>query len=255
VGRVLIFDESRLVTPALTHVLEEHGFLVDLMRDGDELVARVVASPPAAVLLVDDSSTRLAAAVETLRVLSNVPIVACVAIVRTCAPLLELGADHCVPLDVSPYLLVAHLRASLRRAYPPPEVADIPPRLVFDDLVLDRPGREVWRGGRRCELTAKEFDLLVYLVGRPGRVVTRRELMVEVWHEPSHLDDHTVDVHLSALRRKLGESGAHPRFLRTVRGAGVKFVVPREPTPAEPLRLPELVSEVVGATQGEAGDH
>jgi DNA-binding response OmpR family regulator len=80
--------------------------------------------------------------------------------------------------------------------------------------------------GAVLALTRKEFDLLAYLAGRPGQVVSRRELLEEVWRQPSIGEDQTIDVHLYWLRRKLGESAAEPRFLHTVRGVGIKFAAP-----------------------------
>jgi two-component system KDP operon response regulator KdpE len=84
--------------------------------------------------------------------------------------------------------------------------------------------------GRPVELSPKEFDLLAYLAARVGAVVSKRELLAEVWHLPYGGSDKTLDVHLSWLRRKLGESGAEPRLLQTVRGVGVRLAEP-EPEP------------------------
>ena len=78
------------------------------------------------------------------------------------------------------------------------------------------------------ELTRKEFDLLLALAQRAGEVVTKRELLAEVWQQPYGGSDRTVDVHLSWLRRKLGESAAEPRHLHSVRGVGVRLVDPGE---------------------------
>ena len=75
-------------------------------------------------------------------------------------------------------------------------------------------------------LTRKEFDLLAYLAARPGRVVSRRELLEEVWRQPSVGEDQTIDVHLYWLRRKLGESASSPKYLHTVRGVGFRFAAP-----------------------------
>ena len=80
-------------------------------------------------------------------------------------------------------------------------------------------------GGAALDLTRREFDLLAFLAARPGQVVSRRELLAEVWRQP-YGDDQTIDVHLSWLRRKLGESASQPRYLHTVRGVGVKLVPP-----------------------------
>jgi DNA-binding response OmpR family regulator len=96
--------------------------------------------------------------------------------------------------------------------------------------VLESGGLRIELGARRAclhgvpvALTRKEFDLLAYLVARPGQVVSRRELLAEVWHQPCVGADQTIDVHLYWLRRKLGESAAAPRLLVTVRGVGIRF--------------------------------
>lgn len=80
--------------------------------------------------------------------------------------------------------------------------------------------------GQELRLTRREFDLLAFLAHHTGQVVSKRRLLTEVWREP-YVDDQTVDVHLSSLRRKLGERAAAPRYLLTVRGVGIKLVAPR----------------------------
>jgi DNA-binding response OmpR family regulator len=94
------------------------------------------------------------------------------------------------------------------------------------DLVVDPRARRVTLAGRTVDLSPKEFDLLAYLAARVGTVVTKRELLAEVWQLPYGGADKTVDVHLSWLRRKLGESAAEPRLLQTVRGVGVRLAEP-----------------------------
>jgi DNA-binding response OmpR family regulator len=112
------------------------------------------------------------------------------------------------------------LRRSGRATRTEPAVIEAGPLRVL-------PGeRQAFVDGVALPLTRKEFDLLAYLAARPGRVVSRRELLEEVWRQPSIGDDQTIDVHLYWLRRKLGESAAEPRFLHTVRGVGIRFVVP-----------------------------
>ena len=82
--------------------------------------------------------------------------------------------------------------------------------------------------GEPVELTPREFDLLLFLAERAGEVVTKRELLAEVWQQPWGGSDKTVDVHLSWLRRKLGESATAPRYLWTVRGVGVRLAAPED---------------------------
>ncbi|MCC3777185.1 winged helix-turn-helix domain-containing protein, partial [Streptomyces sp. UNOB3_S3] len=101
-----------------------------------------------------------------------------------------------------------------------------PPRaLRVGGLTVDPLRRHAELDGDALDLTRREFDLLAYLAGRPGVVVPRKELLAEVWQQ-SYGDDQTIDVHLSWLRRKLGETAARPRYLRTVRGVGVKLEAP-----------------------------
>jgi DNA-binding response OmpR family regulator len=95
-------------------------------------------------------------------------------------------------------------------------------------LDIDVDAHEATMDGTALDLTAKEFELLAYLAGRPGVMVSKRELMAEVWRQPYGGADRTVDVHLSWLRKKLGESAAEPRYLVTKRGVGVKLI---DPTP------------------------
>lgn len=89
-------------------------------------------------------------------------------------------------------------------------------------------GRRAVLSDQRLDLTPREFDLLAHLAGRPGEVVTKRELLTEVWHQAWGGSDKTVDVHLSWLRRKLGETAAAPRYLTSVRGVGVRLAPPEE---------------------------
>jgi DNA-binding response OmpR family regulator len=96
--------------------------------------------------------------------------------------------------------------------------------LEVGDLVIDVRARTAVLAGRMLELRPREFDLLAYLAARPGEVVTKRTLLADVWQSPYGGADKTVDVHLSWLRRKLGESAAEPRMLHSVRGVGVKLV-------------------------------
>jgi DNA-binding response OmpR family regulator len=95
------------------------------------------------------------------------------------------------------------------------------------ELMIDDAAREVSLDGRRLQLSPKEFDLLCYLAERPDEVVSKQQLLAEVWRQPFGGSDKTVDVHLSWLRKKLGETAAESRYLQTVHGVGVKLVTPR----------------------------
>ncbi|MFI8100715.1 response regulator [Streptomyces sp. NPDC086023] len=112
-------------------------------------------------------------------------------------------------------------------APPVPPVAGGGPRPVtVGELSVDPGARTAYLAGVELRLTRREFDLLAFLALHAGQVVSKRRLLTEVWREP-YVDDQTVDVHLSSLRRKLGERAAAPRYLLTVRGVGIKLVAPR----------------------------
>jgi DNA-binding response OmpR family regulator len=157
-----------------------------------------------------------------LRAVSAVPVVVATAreeedeIVRA----LDAGADDYLVKPFGAAQLDARIRAVLRRSEAGAR-PDAP--LVVGPLVLDAAARTATVDGRLLDLSPREFDLLAYLCQRAGTVVTKRELLAEVWHQPYGAADKTVDVHLSWLRRKLGETAEAPRLLHTVRGVGVRL--------------------------------
>ena len=222
---VLIEDDAAIRT-ALVRALSRRGHAVHATgtaMSGLELVTS--QSPDVVVLdlgLPDVDGTQV---LGMIRGISKVPVIVATArddeaeMVRV----LDLGADDYVVKPFSAEQLEARLRAVLRRGRP----ADEPdPALVVGGLSLDRSTRVAALDGAPLDLTRMEFDLLAYLAGRAGRVVSKRQLMAEVWQQPYGGADKTVDVHLSWLRRKLGETAADPRYLQTVRGVGVKLVDP-----------------------------
>jgi two-component system KDP operon response regulator KdpE len=222
---VLIEDDPAIRT-ALERALSRRGHAVyaaPTAMAGLELVTS--RSPDVVVLdlgLPDVDGTQV---LGMIRGISAVPVIVATArddedeMVRV----LDLGADDYVVKPFSAEQLEARLRAVLRRG----RTTDDPdPALAVGGLSIDRSTRVVTLDGRPLDLTRMEFDLLAYLAGRAGRVVSKRQLMAEVWQQPYGGADKTVDVHLSWLRRKLGETAAEPRFLQTVRGVGVKLVDP-----------------------------
>jgi len=131
---------------------------------------------------------------------------------------LDAGADDYVVKPFSIEELLARVRAHLRRNQP-----DDPEVFSFADLSLSRKTREVKRGDRAIELTAKEFDLLDYLISHPKQVLTRDRILEEVWGYDFMGDNKTVDVHIRWLREKLEENPSQPKYLKTVRGFGYRL--------------------------------
>ena len=159
-----------------------------------------------------------------IRAVSQVPVIVITArgaddvVVRT----LDSGADDYLVKPFSVAQLEARVRALLRRG----PTADSGDPLRVGDLAIDPAAREATLAGEALDLSPKEFDLLRVLAERAGEVVSKRALMAEVWREPYGGAERTVDVHLSWLRSKLGETAQEPRYLRTVHGVGVKLVDP-----------------------------
>jgi DNA-binding response OmpR family regulator len=156
-----------------------------------------------------------------IRAVSDVPIIIATArdddgeIVR----LLNAGADEYVVKPFSGAELEARVRALMRRV----AIGGQARMLKVGGIRIDLRARTVEMDGRTVTCNRKEFDLLACLASRAGEVVSREELYAEVWREPYGGADKTIDVHLSWLRRKLGETAAEPRYIHTIRGVGVKL--------------------------------
>jgi DNA-binding response OmpR family regulator len=218
---VFLVEDDQRIRETLISGLAAHGHLVDATGSALPALQRIIESAPDVVVL-DLGLPDLDGidALRMLRAVSGVPVIVATArddeeqIVRT----LDAGADDYVVKPFSAAQLDARIRAVLRRAG---EQRAGP--IVVGQLRVDPGAREATLAGRPLELSRKEFELLCFLATRAGQVVTKRELLAEIWRLPYGGADKTVDVHLSWLRRKLGESAANPRYLHTVRGVGVKL--------------------------------
>jgi DNA-binding response OmpR family regulator len=225
VAQLLIIEDDVAIRTSLVRALGERGHAVAsaptamtglqaAVRPGLELVLLDLGLPDL------DGHTLL----TMLRAVSRVPVIVATARddEREIVRLLEAGADDYVIKPFTAEQLHARIRAVLRRgAEPVAEAA-----LEVGGLRVDPRSREAVLDGEPLQLARKEFDLLLYLASRPGEVVGKQTLLAEVWHQPYGGSDKTVDVHLSWLRRKLGETASAPRYLVSVRGVGVKLAVP-----------------------------
>jgi DNA-binding response OmpR family regulator len=162
-----------------------------------------------------------------LRGVSQVPVIVVTARDEdaTLVRALDSGADDYVTKPFGSDQLDARIRAVLRRTSSTTESA-VP--LEVGELVIDPSTREANLRGERLSLSRKEFDLLLLLAQHAGQVVSRRDIMSEVWQQAYGGGDRTLDVHLSWLRRKLGETASQPRYLHSVRGVGLRLAAPHE---------------------------
>jgi DNA-binding response OmpR family regulator len=135
---------------------------------------------------------------------------------------LDLGADDYVTKPFSVRELLARIRALLRRTHPP---AALPDELHFADVIIDFRGYVARKGGKSLELTRKEFGVLRVLASRSGNVVTRDELLNDVWGYEKYPTTRTVDNHIASLRAKLEDDPSSPRHLQTIHGVGYKLVI------------------------------
>ncbi len=223
--RVLHIDDDGRFAELVAGYLSQHGFEVAHAPDGGRGLAMLDAEAFDAAL-VDVMMPGLDGleVVRRLRAKSNVPVLMLTARGDETDRVvgLELGADDYLPKPCSPRELLARLRAVLRRAQPDAVAS----RFTVGPLSVDVPGREVLVDGRRVELTGIEFDILVALARRAGRVISRESLLSEAGRDDAMTGERAVDVHVSHLRQKLGDDPKSPRLLRTVRGVG--YVLVRE---------------------------
>lgn len=224
--RILLVEDDDAIRRALSRGLTEHGATVTAVATAVEAIKAVPLERPDAVVL-DLGLPDLDGAdvLALIRTTSTVPVIIATARddEREIVRLLDAGADDYLIKPFSAGQAMARIRAVLRRSAPS---APIDRRVIVGGLVVDPVARAVHVDGRELSLNRKEFDLLLALASRPGEVVTKRQLLAEVWQMPWGGADRTVDVHLSWLRRKLGETAAEPRYLHSVRGVGVKLLDP-----------------------------
>ena len=222
---VLLIEDDQRIRQSLASALAEIGYDVSSTSTGIGGVEEAVTNAPDVVVLdLGLPDVGGGEVLKMIRAVTTVPVIVATAqddesgIVRV----FDAGADDYVIKPFSADHLAARIRAVLRRAGGEPAETEI--RVA--GLTVDLAAREASLDGTELDLTSKEFELLAYLAARPGVMVPKRELMAEIWRQPYGGADKTVDVHLSWLRRKLGESATEPRFIRTKRGVGVKLVDP-----------------------------
>jgi DNA-binding response OmpR family regulator len=229
-ARILLVEDEPAILESLAYVLGRDGFAVVSAKSGAEAeaLAHGVDLVVLDLMLPDGSGFDL---IRGWRA-SERPMPIIVLSSRDAesdrVAALESGADDYVTKPFSPREIVARVRAVLRRSAQQQAAATVAPSPggpvpVGPPLSTDARTRRALAGGRALDLTRVEFDLLAALLGSPGRVFTRAELIDRVWGDGFRITDRTVDSHVKALRKKISEAGAEPSWIETVRGVGYRL--------------------------------
>jgi DNA-binding response OmpR family regulator len=229
--RILMIDDDRKLCRLIADYLEPMGYDVQTAHSGPEGVERATREIFQAIIL--DVMLPGLDGFEVLRQIrrqSGVPVLMLTARGEEADRIvgLEIGADDYLPKTFSTRELLARLRAVMRRATQaaPVSSADEPAEVVAGDLRIHPGTRAAVVGDQPLNLTPVEFELLLSLARAQGRVKTRERLLEEIRDRDYDVFDRSIDVHISALRRKLGDDPKTPRFIRTVRSVGYMLIAP-----------------------------
>lgn len=234
---VLVVEDSRAMQKALQRLFEADALQVQIAGDGVSGLETFRKQPPNAVVLdlklPGLSGKELCREFKSIAATVPIVVLSANADVDDKVLLLELGADDYVTKPFSPKELLARVRRAMRRSgrgASATPVSNIPPSakdheiLVFGDVVVDFTSMEASRAGNVVTMTVQEFRVLKFFAKFPGRVISREELLNEVWGYHNYPSTRTVDNHILRLRQKLEPDPANPRYFLTLHGAGYKFL-------------------------------
>jgi DNA-binding response OmpR family regulator len=225
-GIIVVIEDDTRIQKTLRRLFEGENYQVDVLHDG--VNAKEATSAPGVEAVVLDLMLPKISGREVCRGIKerqpNLPVVILSAVseVADKVLLLELGADDYMTKPFSPRELLARVQAAIRRSNR--MGAKPAPSKGFGDVIVDLERMEVLRAGMPVSLTAQEFKLLRYFFQNPMRVISRQQLLTEVWGYESYPTTRTVDNQILKLRQKLEPNPTEPRYLRTIHGAGYKFV-------------------------------
>ncbi|MCU5746094.1 response regulator transcription factor [Staphylococcus sp. SQ8-PEA] len=231
--KVLVVDDEQSIVTLLKYNLEQAGYQVEVAYDGEEALKKIDDSAPDLVvldvMLPKKDGIEVCKNVRTNKNL--VPILMLTAKEDEFDRVLglELGADDYMTKPFSPREVVARVKAILRRAVMIKEMEnnDDDEDIIIGSIRIRPDFFEVYKDDELLELTPKEFELLLYLIERQGRVITREHMLNSVWNYEFAGDSRIVDVHVSHLRDKLEENPKQPTLIKTVRGLGYKLERPK----------------------------
>jgi two-component system phosphate regulon response regulator PhoB len=226
---VFVVEDDADISRLVQHQLEVAGFTVRVFPTAHSVMAESATHPPALFIL--DIMVPGGDGLELCRKIRQTPALAAAPVIFLTARAseadrvigLEIGADDYVTKPFSPRELVARVKAVLRRFEQPLA----PSTVQAGDVDIDTGAMTLTVRGKMVTTTATEFRLLEYLARHPGRVFTRDQLLDAVWRDTAFVTPRSVDVYVRRLREKIERDPENPRHLRTVRGAGYRFEVPK----------------------------
>lgn len=223
--KILIVEDDRAVQKALKHLFVSSGYGVEVARDGKSGLESLAAVTPSAVVLdlrlPGISGQDVCREIKTKLPSLPVVVLSASADVVDKVLLLEIGADDYVTKPFSPRELLARVQASMRRSS---RLATAPEIFAFDDISVNFTKMELTQAGKVVPLTAQEFKVLRFFVQNQDRVISREELLNEVWGYQNYPSTRTVDNHILRLRQKLEKDPSRPHHFKTMHGAGYRFV-------------------------------
>jgi DNA-binding response OmpR family regulator len=226
---IFVLEDDADIARLMQHNLQSAGYSVRLFSTPTNLLSDAERQPPALFLL--DIMVPGGDGLDVCRRLRNHAALSSVPIIFVTARAgendrvlgLELGADDYITKPFAPRELLARVKAVLRRFERP----STPSVISFEDVVIDASAMQLKVRGELTTTTATEFRLLDYLARHPGRVFSRDHLLDAVWGDARFVTPRSVDVYVRRIREKIESDPENPRFLKTVRGAGYRFEVPR----------------------------
>src|SRR5229473_6618303 len=230
--RILVVDDDVELCNLVVEYLHAEGFAVECVHDGESGLQRATAGEyMLTVLDVMLPGINGFEVLRRIRATSRVPVLLLTARGEDVDRIvgLEIGADDYLPKPFNPRELVARIRAILRRTQPARSADGVPEVLSVGDVELDPATRNVFRAGQPVDLTSVEFNLLEVLLREAGRVVTRERLVNAVLSRKFMPFDRSIDMHVSKVRRKLGDSEEDGDHIKTIRGVGYMFARPAKP--------------------------
>lgn len=231
--KVLVVDDEQSIVTLLQYNLQQSGFEVITAYDGEDGLNKIFTESPDIVVL--DVMLPKMDGVEVCKAVrsekNQVPILMLTAKDDEFDKVLglELGADDYMTKPFSPREVIARIKAILRRAQAIQQVEEVEEKkeIQIGKLRILPEHFEAYRNEELLDLTPKEFELLIYLIERQGRVITREHMLNSVWNYEFAGDSRIVDVHISHLREKIEENPKQPQYIKTVRGLGYKLESPK----------------------------